>query len=309
MKKTIAVLMLLVFGFSQSVFAAGAVLSDSEMDDINAGSWVIIADAEGNEEVVDVYHNNNDIKLNDESQMELRAVNQANAVDSAIASQANIARVTQETPVANTNINHHNQADILNYNPSESGSERKLVSFEETFSFSASENCQINSNETASAAASFASSFAEILTWDETLDIVHSKASATEEEGKGFENETMSAEAFLLDYDKDIDYNKTKSASASASASAAKTFSLSKESTVNESGSRIAICEEESSYRNNLSENNHIDLEDTSQRLLMAVSNLNAVGSGAAMQANIASNVGVDGSINQLNVATVVNGL
>jgi hypothetical protein len=61
--------------------------------------------------------------------------------------------------------------------------------------------------------------------------------------------------------------------------------------------------------RSNKSENNHIWLEDTAQTNIQAVSNLNAVGSGAAVQTNIANSVAIAGSISHSNISSVANGL
>jgi len=68
-------------------------------------------------------------------------------------------------------------------------------------------------------------------------------------------------------------------------------------------------CEADHTTSSAQSVNNHLDLENDSQSLIKAVGNLNAVASGAALQANIAANVGVNGTISQANSATVASGL
>jgi len=86
MKKILALLIALIFAATTPVMAAGISLSDAELDEIAAGDWVVIDP--DTQEVVDMIHySNNDINLEDESQMEIQAVNNANAVDSAVAVQ------------------------------------------------------------------------------------------------------------------------------------------------------------------------------------------------------------------------------
>ncbi len=304
MKKTIFIMLAIIFGMAPVSFAATA-LSDQELDQVSAGDWVVLEEGQS---VEDVFHSNNTLDLEDSSQMEIQAVSNANAVDSAIAVQTNIATVTGD-PTSNVAINGTNEANILNYNPSESGSESSL--YETSSSESASLSISASRDASASANASASKNFSLVETLDEitTLDIAAAAAFASETECKDCETETVAVATFLLDYDKIVDYDlvilESESASASASATLHEEASL-EASASSKSSSKTASS---SSFRKNLSENNHINLEDNSQQLLQAVSNLNAVGSGAAVQTNIASNVGVGGTITHVNVATVVNGL
>ena len=305
MKKTLALLIAVLFAASSPALAGVITLSDAELDQVNAGDWVVIGDGQ---EVVDVHFNSNDIKLNDQSQMEIQAISNANAVDSAIAVQTNTASVVGE-PSNNVAVNGYNEANVTNYNPSEEGSCFLLAAKKESLSVSSESDSSSSSSFDVSEFCEFENTLSETLTVDETLDIGSACAMAAESESKSSECELVSACALLVDYDYDLDYDKQKSKSGSHGCSLGTTSSSSSSSSCSldaEAGEILVIGSE---YRNNLSENNHIDLEDTSQQFIQAVSNLNAVGAAAAVQANIASNVGVTGTITHTNVATVVNGL
>lgn len=309
MKKILAVLTILMMGLSQTAFAGGIMMPDSAMEGISAGDWVVITDAAGNESVVDVWYTNNDIALSNESQMLLQAVNNANVVDSAVAVQTSVATVTSDTPVNNIGVNQCNMADLTNSNPSNETNELTVDSTTSSMSASDTETCSLNFALAESGSESESASAAEVLTYVETLDIAESSSSASESEGKSEDSESVSASALVVDYDKDIDYNKTCSESESESESNTITLDIVKVEECNIDASETETHASSSTSRSNLSENNHITLEDNSQTNLMAVSNLNAVGSAAAVQTNIASNVGVGGIISQCNEAKAVSGL
>jgi hypothetical protein len=162
-----------------------------------------------------------------------------------------------------------------------------------------------------SASASGYYSYLETETLDilKTLDIAAAAAAAGETESKSSESEFAMAAALIVDYDLVVDYDKMVSQSMGGGCE--ESYEAEWESAVAASETIAGSCtlETESSERINNSENNHIDLEDVSQKKIQAVSNLNAVGAGAAAQANIASNVGVSGTISHSNIATVVSGL
>lgn len=306
MKKILAILMALMFGIAQTSFAAGVALSDTEMDGITAGDWVVIDPS--TQEAVDVYYNNNTLDLEDESQKEIQAVNNANAVDSAIAVQTNIASVSGD-PSSNVAINGTNEANIINYNPADAGA--SFESSSKTIHKLASASSSFTKDLFKSWSESDTKSFRldETLDIVETLDIIAALAIAASKECKNCEEDFALAAAFLLDYDKITDYDKHIIADKTHTANKLKVLKITETSDWEKEFTKTEEHESGSEFRKNLSENNHLDLEDSSQQALQAVSNLNAVGSGAAMQTNIASNVGVSGTITHVNVATVVNGL
>lgn len=319
MKKTFALLMALIFGvFATGAFAAeGVALTNDEMDEIAAGDWVIL---EEGQTVEDVWYSNNDIKLNDESQMDIQAVANTNSVDSANAVQTNISSASGEIGVDNA-ITGYNEANLLNYTPSDESSSyyntssSSLTTIDTSNSSNSAEAFSLVKVSSSSASASASYGLSETLDIVETLDAAAAYAAAGEVEEKGSESEFVEAFVAVLDYDYNLDYDKNESASASASASEScslvigATSSSSSSSSSNTSVSSKSSSESGTYARKNLSENNHIDLEDTAQRNIQAVSNLNSVGSAAAVQTNIASNLMVSGSINHTNVATAVNGL
>ena len=308
MKKILAILTVLTLGLAPVSFAA-TVLTDSQMDQVSAGDWVVLTDSSGNQTVEDVYYNNNTIDLFNESQKDLKAVSNANAVDSAVAVQTNISSVTGGTPINNVGVNGSNTATIYNYNPSKSKSsdEAKLHSESESFALAKGESSYftLNKNESSSSSFGLSETYDEV----ETLDILASASSSSATSCKSCHSASASAAAFLLDYDKNIDFDKFIQKSSSSS----KTLNIAKYEAeftyINKSETETSSSEKHSSSRKNLSENNHLNLADNSQQNIQVVSNLNAVGSGAAIQTNIASDVGVSGTITHVNVATVVNGL
>jgi len=310
MKKTIAILAALLLAFAPVMsYAATATLSDSEMDQVAAGDWVILTDSAGNQTVADVYHTNNTLDLSDEAQMELQAVSNANTVDSAIAVQTNITSVTGQEPSPNVAINQSNAADITNYAPanSEATSSSAFIKKSESGAFVKADSSKFGLTATESSSKEF--KLTETLDIEETLDILYAAASAEETECKNCETEKVSAEVLIVDYDYTLDYDKNIEKSEKHEAR----LDISKEEKSFKAAKFekdfIAKKEESKSTRYNHGRNNHIDLEDTSQKNLQAVSNLNSVASGAAIQTNITSNVGVGGTITQSNLATVVSGL
>ena len=304
MKKMMAIFVALMFALSTNVYAGNATLSDPEMDQIAAGDWVIL---EEGQTVEDVFHSNNTLDLEDESQKEIQAVSNANAVDSAVAVSTNIATVTGDDPISNDIIGR-NEADIINYNPSLAYSDAFSESAEAAWSWSTKESASSNYHATANASSVHNLNLVETLNIVETETITAAFASAIRENCKKCDTVTLSAAVFLSDFDYFLDYDKIIVDSETASASLEISASESETKAESKSASWKASSSKSSSSRRNLGENNHINLEDTSQRLTQAVSNLNAVGSGAAVQNNIASNVGVDGSISHGNAASVVSG-
>jgi hypothetical protein len=119
----------------------------------------------------------------------------------------------------------------------------------------------------------------------------------------------------VVDGDKIV--TDVESAGASAAASCSKATLINKYSQANcssefgarESAATKITCSKEANTSDSKGVNNHILLTATSQQSIKAVSNLNAVGAGAAVQNNIASNVGVSGMITHTNNASVSNGL
>ena len=309
MKKIIVLMMLSVLILAQPAFAGVAILSEAEMDSINAGEWEIINP--DNKKVVDVYYSSNDLDLKNQSQTLLKAVNNTNTVDSAVATQTNAAMTCGEGPTDNIEVGQHNNAEILNHNPSESRSR---------YSNCSSTNMRASCSSSSESSSGFSAggfsrsserSCSTNMDYDETLDAFALGIAHAEGEGGCLlgDFEACAAAVAVVDYDKTIDYNSRSRASSEACGMYAS--ACSRESS-RESGELCIRSRERSSgrsYRKNLSENNQLTLKNVSQNSLMAVSNLNAVGSGAAMQTNIAYNVGVGGTFKQTNDAIVVSGL
>jgi len=304
MKKILAIVMALGLALAPTSFAA-TTLTDADLNNITAGDWVVIPSGL---EAVDVYHSNNTLDLEDEAQSYIQAVNNANAVDSAIASQTNIASVTG-APSNNVAVNGTNKANIANYNPAEESSWFESSSKSISKGHGSSESSTFDLFESESKRKSSTESFSKTLVIDETLNISFAEASVSSTECKGScEGDTLAAAVLLVDYDKDTDYSKIATHGKSFSSDRAFALLKTHDSSSKSFFSKSEEHEKGAWSRRNLSENNHLDLEDNSQVAIQAVSNLNAVGSGAAMQANIASNVAVNGTITHLNVANVANG-
>jgi hypothetical protein len=307
MKKSLALLVALLFAMTSPVLAAGTTLSDSEMDDINAGQWVVLGE-EGSEYVEEVHFNNNDISLFETAQTDIKAVSNANAVDSAIAVQTNITNASGEIGTNNA-VSGSNDATIENMNPSDAGGDAQssLTTLSETTT---------NMNSHGSSASykygsesSFGSKKIETNYIDETLDIAFAAAAVGEGMEKGSKSEMAAAAALTVDYDYDRDYVYGEEATMAYSKSGEGSMSADCESSSSTTTTTSESTSNSKWNRSNKSENNHIWLEDTAQTNIQAVSNLNAVGSGAAAQANIANSVAIAGSISHSNIASVANGL
>lgn len=322
MKKLSILLVALIFGISVPAYAAKAVLSDSEMNDIHAGDWVVLTQPDGTQTVEDVYAINNTLDLEDVAQKEIQAVSNANSVDSAVAVSTNVARVTLgETPSSNVGVNQTNEANIANHRPYNTDSFRKVEGFSlqknegEAFAAQSSEIFSLDASESEAAAASASYGLSEVLTINENFNLAASLAASSENEGKNEDDESNIAAALTATNVYDLDYNKAETASASCSESESEAVAIAKTKTCaisNNETESLSIGETEEithEQREVSGVNNHISLEDDSQTLIRAVSNLNSVGSGVAVQGNIASNVGVSGTITQGNTATVVSGL
>ena len=306
MKKILILLAVMSLAFAPASFAAVA-LQDAQLDGITAGDWIVIDPS--TQQVWDVYKSNNTLDLSDESQMELQAVSNANAVDSAIAVQTNIASVTGAEPSTNVAVNGYNEADILNYNPADSSASKSSSSsdYSSTSTLAEGGSLTATTNESSSSSKDF--KLDETLDVLETFDLAAASASASESNCKGCSSESVSASALLIDYDYTSDYDKHIVKSKKEESSAASSLTIAAYKATSSESETSSSSSSESSSRNNHGENNHLTLKDTAQEKLQVVSNLNAVGSGAAIQTNIASNVGVSGTISHTNIATVVNGL
>ena len=327
MKRLITFMAIFALVCAVPAFAGVRQLSDNQMDEISAGDWVIINDE--TQKVEDVYAVNNTLHLFEQSQMEINAVSNANAVDSAIAVQTNVSRVTGDEPTDNTAINGTNIADITNYRPQDSGSfATKHTSTDiETISIasgsSESEACSLTLEESSSFGfgSSSSSSLGEALAYNlvETANANGSWADSGKDYGDKGLTKISSVGGFLYDYDKVETLSATKAeaeaSAVSGSGSARKLMEMAHSSSSSSnamasgSSTHTESCELSTSFRSSKGANNHILLDETSQQLLKVVSNLNAVGAGAAVQTNIASNVGVGGSITHMNSATVISGL
>jgi phenylalanyl-tRNA synthetase beta subunit len=223
MKRILLVMCALVLCGS-AVYAQEA-LPEEGLDEITAngssGSWVT----------------ENNLNLNDESQMEIQAVSNANAVDSAVAAQFNLDRLTMGTSPINNSVSNTNEATIDNYRPAHAFD----LSILKTKSINVSES----ENESETSTRDF-------------LGVFGNGSSESEEESG--------------------------------------TIIGSSEWSITLTG------------RKSQAQKNAINLNSDSQRLIQAVSNLNAVASGAAVQTNIVSDMGVGGTITNVNTATVSNG-
>jgi hypothetical protein len=320
MKRITALLIVLMFAVTGTVFAGGVrPLRDSDLDNVNAGDWIVVPEGS---EVMDVYSTNNTLDLEDEAQMEVQALSNANIVDSAAVVQANVANVDKgEEASTNVAVAGLNQATIMNYRPgsmlktSEKTTMAASKSTETAVALSEEAACTLNFSKACAMQAGSAAAASRNYNYDETLDIVGALAIAGETESKNGDSEMAIAASLLVDYDKDIVEVNSASASSYAGANGSENMTLVKTSkasaTLTDKLSEGMTCSKETSNetRTTLGENNHIKLEDTAQTNIMAVSNLNAVGAGVAVQTNVANNVGVNGSISGTNIANVSSGL
>ncbi|MDD5669215.1 MAG: hypothetical protein PHE58_04195 [Candidatus Omnitrophica bacterium] len=317
MKRILIITAILMLGLSMQAFAAGKVLSDNAMEQVSAGDWVI---TEEGQQVNDVYTTNNTLWLLENSQKDINAVSNANTIDSAVAVQANIARVSGDSATENVAVNGNNAANLTNYRPSDSmatstststsvGSTEAVLMTKESgksWSMGMDEGETISSGESGS--------FGSGLAYNETLDVAAAIAGSTKDIDKTGIGGSATAGALVVDYDKVISEstsgafgksfskNEHKNMSAGGSESCATTFGAMSSTT------QTDTMETSTSTRSSKGVNNHILLDATSQQSIRAVSNLNSVASGAAVQTNIASNVGVSGTISHVNSATVASG-
>lgn len=302
MRRILSLLLVLAFGLSQTAFAGVAKLSDNQMEDVNAGDWIVVGE---DPEVFEGWYNNNDIALEDESQMEINAISNANAVDSAVAVQTNALNTAEGDGTAVA----RNEANLLNYNPSDASASSNITSTETSFGLAKGSSLEASSSLDISKAAGMFFGNDETLDVNETLNITGAYASAGETEDKSGDSEFATAAALLVDYDKIIDYDNHTNAG-----SFCKEDVLASEKLVSSSSCKLDVSDklyqENTTYnRKNLSENNHITLEDTAQKNIYAISNLNAVGASAAVQTNAVNSVAGNANLNLTNIATAVNGL
>ncbi|MCM8775677.1 MAG: hypothetical protein NC930_04930, partial [Candidatus Omnitrophica bacterium] len=255
------------------------------------------------------------------SHMDIKAISNANSIDSAIAVQTNVARVTAGgVPTENVAVYGSNDATIVNYRPADSINATSLVETStgsnSTSSSSSATEKQCNfamdsvSGESANASAAASSSHAV----NETLNYTGSLAESSQILDKGAIGQSNIAAAELLDYDNVVS-DAASSSSSSASSKNARTVItgsalMSSSSTASDSQSSLVTSKTQSSTatRNSKGANNHLALLNTSQKNIQAISNLNAVASGAAIQTNVTSNMGVSGTVSNSNVASVQSG-
>lgn len=321
MKKMLILALALVFGISGTSFAGAVVLTDAAMDGVSAGEWVVLTDGSGNQTVADVYLNNNTLWLLENSQKDIQVVSNANAIDSAVAVQNNIARVSGgNNPTENIAVNGSNSADITNYRPasssakSETTTETSASSSSSATGSESAESFALNSASASNSSSSSSSSASAEFEYEEELDIVGNLNGSEKEISKYGVTGGSIVATLVVDYDKEIEASAT-AASASASAeSKTCTLGIAQQSSsssfglTDSSSSSTKTTEKLCETRDSKGANNHILLDQTSQQSIKAVSNLNAVSSGVAVQNNIASNVGVSGSITHSNSANVSNG-
>jgi len=318
MKRTLILMLVLLLGVANASFAGVNVLSDKAMDDVSAGDWVVINPE--TEEVVDVYGTNNTLWLLENSQKDLKAVSNANTIDSAVAVQTNIARVTGDTATNNVAVNGKNEANLNNFRPSESSSvtheDRSVLTHAASQSLSEefSESCEVgfsNVYADSSSASASSSSSHNLL---ETLNANAAIAGSERVIGKSGIAGASIAGVATEDYDK-IEVDSSAAAFACAKSETETTIlNTAKSASAKATAEQAELCivdissKDNTTTRSSQGANNHILLDATSQQTISAVSNLNSVASGAAVQTNIASNVGVSGSISGINTASVSSG-
>jgi len=318
MKRTLILLLVLLLGAANTSFAGVNVLSDKAMDDVNAGDWVVINPE--TEEVVDVYRTNNTLWLLENSQKDLKAVSNANTIDSAVAVQTNIARVTGDTATNNVAVTGNNEANLINYRPADSSSvtheDRSVLTHAASLSLSEeySKSCELGFSNVYADASSGSASYSSSHNLLETLNANEAFAGSTKEIGKSGIGGASVAGVAVVDYDK-IEVDSTAAAAACASSESETTLlNIAKAESAKATAQEAELCvvdvssKDTVTTRSSQGANNHILLDATSQQTINAVSNLNSVASGAAVQTNIASNVGVSGSIGGVNTASVSSG-
>ncbi|MDD5730342.1 MAG: hypothetical protein PHN57_04375 [Candidatus Omnitrophica bacterium] len=254
------------------------------------------------------------------SQKDINAVSNANAIDSAIDVQTNVARVSSaNAPTNNVEVNGTNSANITNYRPADAENDTFSATHETSAlesSFLKNENSKsfnLDSSASSSFAAASADGSSKAFNLLETNDVTGSAATSSAAVGKTIGVSSLAAN-LLIDYDKIITDEEASSSSSSASASCDKSLDIQAAENCATTAAHLEketeLCKLDTSKttRSSKGVNNHIALLENSQQSIKAVSNLNAVGAGAAVQTNIASNVGVNGSISHVNSATVSSG-
>lgn len=300
MKKLLCLTAILVLGLATLAFAGTKEMSDRELDSVSAGDWVVVPEGSVVEEV---WYNNNDIKLKDESQQKINGMSNANVVDTAVAVQLNVVNKAGDGSASSSNT-----AELANYNPSEEDITES--SFTGTLNI-ASETSDI---DTFSKSKEFNYESGSKYQYDETdnswktLNIDGAIATASESDDKNGDSESLTVGTLLVDADDVKDYDKHIIAECNKSVGAAEEIEASDTDTRNFTFEASIEGTSKSTKRINYSENNHIALEDSSQTEIVAMTNLNAVGSATAIQANVIDNIGA-AQITNCNTATVVNGL
>ena len=176
MKKFIAMMLALSFAaYPISVHASDAVaLSDAEMDEIAAGEWVL-AKGEANGKKSSKF---NMLKVESESQANVKAISNANAVDSAVNVQTNVSNAAEGA----IDVNHSNEATATNFGP---GMETKSTTVEETLSVDYSTSVmEENMNVTTSSASS-----------SETHSVTYNDINSKEESASASSSSTLDESA------------------------------------------------------------------------------------------------------------------
>jgi hypothetical protein len=255
------------------------------------------------------HFNSNDINLLNESQMNIEAVNNANAVDAATATQANITSVTAGEAIT-AELKQHNEANLSNYNPSDEYDFSSVAVGGYKTDYTKKMGGELGADLLITKEAS-------LKTWDDKTFDIHEIL--TWDTDSDFSSQGISKKGGIQqmnwDTDSDMDYrydNDTVFTSGSDGERKCKLDAGIDVSAYYEKVYNVDVnCRHETAanMRFNKSENNHINLLNTSQKELQVVNNLNAVGSSAAIQANIASDVGVDAKISNTNIVTAMNGM
>ena len=309
MNKILVLTITTMLAMGNAAFASeGVALSDNQMDEVAAGDWLIMEDDSG-KTVEDIYAFDNTLKIPDVVQENLQAVSNVIAFDSAVAVQSSIASLIGHDPMKGS-VDSHNLAYVLNYNPSESGAFSFKKSSSSSFSNGKNSNEDLAFNKNSSEHSDSQSSELETQDSFDTITAASASAEASQKDcDKDCEGSSVSASASTRDYKEISDYDKTEQEHKSGRKNSSGSTVGKGNSAEKSSGSQAAGSEGSGSSRRNLSENNHLSVVDNSQRFIQAVSNLNALSSAAASQANVASNFGGGGSISGSSSATVGNGL
>jgi hypothetical protein len=320
MKKLLAVLLVLVFACAVNASAATKALSNKEMDQVTAGDWVVLNNADGSQSVADVYTTNNTLDLLEQSQSSIKAVSNANVIDGAAAVQSNVISASGSA----VNINGANNAELMNYRPGSSSKTSDVTKTSTTSvdvdKFGKTSGEASSSAVLAGSSASSSSSASSFATKNYS-DVENSNANGAlaitdKAVGKTIEKSGVASvmTAVATKVETDVEGSGAAAASASddssvfgAQRSSQESESISKTDT--DINKETSDTESTVETRDSKGANNHIYLEETSQQNINAVSNLNLVGGAAAIQANVADNVGVTGTVSYSNSAVVISGI